>query len=134
MGGACALGVSGGATGLAAGSLVGGLLGVVPAVFTLGLSIPVGAVIGGGTGLAVGSSVGVMGGALSGGAAGYGAYKRKDDIQEMRSRAVSRVSSGFEDQDDQVLRTFGVSGSLAIQSVYSFLLFFEKRIQVIGSP
>ena len=49
----------------------------------------------GGTGLAVGTTVGMTAGAVSGGAAGYGAYARKDDIQEMRTRAISRVSSGW---------------------------------------
>jgi len=93
-GGAAALGATGGATGLAAGSAVGAALGLVPAIFTFGLSIPVGAAIGGGTGLAVGTTVGMTAGAVSGGAAGYGAYARKDDIQEMRTRAISRVSSG----------------------------------------
>ena len=46
-GGAAALGATGGATGLAAGSAVGAALGLVPAIFTFGLSIPVGAAIGG---------------------------------------------------------------------------------------
>lgn len=53
----------------------------------------------GGTGLAVGTTVGMTAGAVSGGAAGYGAYARKDDIQEMRTRAISRVSSGWEKGD-----------------------------------
>jgi len=47
-GGAVALGATGGATGLTAGVVVGAALGVVPAIFTFGLSIPLGAVIGGG--------------------------------------------------------------------------------------
>lgn len=95
-GGAVALGATGGATGLTAGVVVGAALGVVPAIFTFGLSIPLGAVIGGGTGLAVGTTVGATAGAVSGGAASYGAYARKDEINEMRTRAVSRVSSGVD--------------------------------------
>ncbi|CAE7242190.1 unnamed protein product [Symbiodinium sp. KB8] len=50
-GGAATLGAAGGATGLASGVAVGAALGVVPALFTFGLSIPIGAAIGGGTGL-----------------------------------------------------------------------------------
>lgn len=46
-GGAAALGATGGATGLTAGAVVGAALGVVPAIFTFGLSIPLGAAIGG---------------------------------------------------------------------------------------
>ena len=42
----------------------------------------------------MGTTVGATAGAVSGGAAGYGAYAKKDEINEMRTRAVSRVSSG----------------------------------------
>lgn len=65
--GAAALGTAGAAGGALMGGTVGALIGVVPAVFTFGLSIPVGAIIGGSSGLlaggAVSASVGFAGGA-----------------------------------------------------------------------
>ena len=46
------------------------MVGTVPAIFTLGLSIPIGAMVGGavglGAGVTVGSSAGFVGGATSG--------------------------------------------------------------------
>jgi len=42
------------------------------------------------------AALGATAGAVSGGAASYGAYARKDEINEMRTRAVSRVSSGVD--------------------------------------
>eukprot|EP00913_Durusdinium_trenchii_P003019 g2791.t1 len=87
-GGMTTLGSTGAATGLCAGTAVGAAVGVVPALFTFGLSIPVGAVLGGGAGLFMG--------AVSGGAAGYGAYAKRGEIQELRSKTVSRISSGVD--------------------------------------
>ncbi|CAE7570933.1 unnamed protein product [Symbiodinium natans] len=96
VGGAATLGVSGGATGLAAGTLVGGAIGILPALFTFGLSIPVGAAIGGGAGLAVGAAAGATAGAVSGGAAGYGAYAKRSQINEFRQDTVNKVSSSVD--------------------------------------
>jgi len=96
LGGAATLGVSGGATGLAAGTVVGGAIGVLPALFTFGLSIPVGAAIGGGAGLAVGASVGAMAGSVTGGAAGYQAYAKREQIGEFRTNTVNKVTSGVD--------------------------------------
>jgi len=79
-GGAAVGGAGGGAVGLTAGVVVGGAIGVVPALFTFGLSIPIGAAIGGGTGLCIGATTGSSAGAVTGGAAGYGAYTKRDAI------------------------------------------------------
>lgn len=95
-GGATTLGTTGAATGLCAGTVVGAAVGVVPALFTFGLSIPVGAALGGGAGLFMGTAVGATAGALSGGAAGYGAYAKRGEIQELRTKTVSRISSGVD--------------------------------------
>jgi len=95
-GGMTTLGSTGAATGLCAGTAVGAAVGVVPALFTFGLSIPVGAVLGGGAGLFMGTAVGATAGAVSGGAAGYGAYAKRGEIQELRSKTVSRISSGVD--------------------------------------
>ncbi|CAE7650892.1 unnamed protein product, partial [Symbiodinium pilosum] len=73
-----------------AGSLVGGAIGILPALFTFGLSIPVGAAIGGGAGLAVGAAAGATAGAVSGGAAGYGAYAKRGQISEFKQNTVNK--------------------------------------------
>merc|ERR1740121_2363795 len=44
--------IGGGTTGLATGTVIGAVAGIVPALFTFGLSIPIGAVIGGTMGTA----------------------------------------------------------------------------------
>ncbi|CAK9052945.1 Uncharacterized protein SCF082_LOCUS28920, partial [Durusdinium trenchii] len=95
-GGMTTLGTTGAATGLCAGTAVGAALGVVPALFTFGLSIPLGAALGGGAGLFMGTAVGATAGAVSGGAAGYGAYAKRGEIQELRSKTISRISSGVD--------------------------------------
>merc|ERR1719242_1315072 len=49
-GGAVSLGAGGGVVGLAGGGAIGAACGVIPAIFTFGLSIPIGAAIGASTG------------------------------------------------------------------------------------
>jgi hypothetical protein len=65
----------GGAGGLATGSTVGAVCGLIPAVFTFGLSIPVGMAIGGGAGLWAGTvsggAAGLVGGAAYNGIVGF---------------------------------------------------------------
>merc|ERR1711972_1127873 len=56
--GAAVCGTVGAAGGTIVGGTAGALIGVVPALFTFGLSIPIGAVIGGGTGCVVGAASG----------------------------------------------------------------------------
>mmetsp|Transcript_35313 Transcript_35313/g.82458 ORF Transcript_35313/g.82458 Transcript_35313/m.82458 type:complete len:502 (-) Transcript_35313:96-1601(-) len=65
-----ALGTGAGATGLLAGGAAGAALGVVPAIFTFGLSIPVGGILGGGAGLCTGFVTGGIAGIFGGRAAG----------------------------------------------------------------
>eukprot|EP00747_Dinoflagellata_sp_TGD_P145416 gnl/TRDRNA2_/TRDRNA2_176586_c0_seq3.p1 gnl/TRDRNA2_/TRDRNA2_176586_c0~~gnl/TRDRNA2_/TRDRNA2_176586_c0_seq3.p1 ORF type:complete len:574 (+),score=134.02 gnl/TRDRNA2_/TRDRNA2_176586_c0_seq3:170-1891(+) len=76
-GGAVVGGTTGGATGTVAGGAMGAAVGVIPALFTVGLSIPVGAAIGGGIGLFAGTATGGSVGAVCGGAVGYNRYKKK---------------------------------------------------------
>merc|ERR1712039_871331 len=64
--------ISGGATGLATGTVVGAAIGLIPAIFTFGLSIPIGAAIGGSTGLVTGT--------VAGGAVGRTAHKHQEQI------------------------------------------------------
>merc|ERR1719230_2263710 len=81
--GAAAGTLVGGATGGGTGTIIGAAVGVVPALFTFGLSIPVGAAIGGGIGLCAGGSVGAVGG----GAAGYGGYTWRKEINDSKTKA-----------------------------------------------
>mmetsp|Transcript_174156 Transcript_174156/g.423675 ORF Transcript_174156/g.423675 Transcript_174156/m.423675 type:complete len:323 (-) Transcript_174156:289-1257(-) len=90
--GAAALGASAGAAGLTAGGALGAAAGLVPALFTFGLSIPIGAAIGGGAGLVVGTAVGGTVGAVGGGAAGYGAYSKKEEIGECAEYVKARAA------------------------------------------
>jgi len=78
-GGAVTLSAVGGAFGCAAGVVTGSLVGIVPAIFTLGLSIPVGATIGGTAGLVVGATAGGAT-AAGGGVAGYGGHRYRKEI------------------------------------------------------
>jgi len=79
-GGAVTLSTVGGAFGCAAGIVTGSLAGIVPAIFTLGMSIPVGATMGGTVGLVVGASAGGATGAAGGGMVGYGGHKYRNEI------------------------------------------------------
>lgn len=90
--GAMMVGASGGALGLVSGSLVGAACGVPLALFSFGLSIPIGACIGGGTGAAIGTTAGGAAGAAAGGAAGYG-YKNRTKIKTGVESAVAKASS-----------------------------------------
>jgi len=86
-GGAAVLGTSGGAVGLTAGSAIGALVGFVPALFTFGLSIPIGAAIGGGAGLCIGTTLGSAVGFVGGSAVGS-AYSRRTEIAEKVAAAL----------------------------------------------
>merc|ERR1719323_1511062 len=93
-GGATVLGAGGGAAGLAVGGAAGALAGLPLALFTFGLSIPVGAVFGGGAGLAMGAATGASIGAVGGGAAGFGAYSKREDIRKAANLVASTVGDG----------------------------------------
>lgn len=90
-GGAVVLGTGGAAAGFATGGVIGAVVGVVPAIFTLGLSIPVFAAIGSTCGFAVGATVGGATGLVGGGATGYGAYTKREAIGSACSQTMSRV-------------------------------------------
>jgi hypothetical protein len=88
VGGAVALGVAGGATGLTTGAALGVVVGLVPAIFTFGLSIPIGAAIGGGTGMFVGSALGGATGFVGGGVVGL----KKDEIKSGASSMMIKAN------------------------------------------
>merc|ERR1711953_1598047 len=75
--GAVTVGTGSAAGGAIVGGIAGGALGLIPAIFTFGLSIPIGATVG----AAVGGTTGAVGGGttvfVGGGALGYFAYLRR---------------------------------------------------------
>uniref|UniRef100_A0A7S2M4P8 Transmembrane protein n=1 Tax=Zooxanthella nutricula TaxID=1333877 RepID=A0A7S2M4P8_9DINO len=96
VGGAVALGTGGGATGLVSGGLMGAACGVVPALFTFGLSIPIGAAIGGGVGLCTGATLAGTAGLLGGGTVGYHAYGRESvcSLADSPASSAQQTSPG----------------------------------------
>jgi len=82
IGGAVTIGTGGAAVGLVTGGAIGAACGVVPAIFTFGLSIPVGAAIGSGVGMCTGSAFGGTFGLLSGGTASRYLYNRYVETAE----------------------------------------------------
>merc|ERR1719230_331578 len=64
-------------------------LGLVPAVFTFGLSIPLGAA----TGLLVGATLGSTCGGATGGAAGYTGFTYRKEISEGAQTAWAKARS-----------------------------------------
>merc|ERR1712241_673168 len=90
-GGAVSLGAGGGIAGLVSGGAVGAACGIVPAIFTFGLSIPIGAAIGAGTGLVVGTAVGGTAGLVGGGATGYCAYSKREEIRNGAEGALLKA-------------------------------------------
>merc|ERR1712228_314414 len=80
-GGAVTLGAGSGLMGMTAGAGVGAAVGVVPAIFTFGLSIPIGAFMGGAFGLCAGTVVGGSAGLVDGGAVGLYGYEHRNEIK-----------------------------------------------------
>eukprot|EP00928_Gymnodinium_smaydae_P084968 TRINITY_DN68263_c0_g1_i1.p1 TRINITY_DN68263_c0_g1~~TRINITY_DN68263_c0_g1_i1.p1 ORF type:complete len:227 (+),score=29.10 TRINITY_DN68263_c0_g1_i1:80-682(+) len=86
-GGAVTVGAGGGMVGVGVGGVVGAACGVLPAIFTFGLSIPIGAAIGSSVGLGVGTAVGGTTGLVAGGVAG-GAYAQREAIATIAGRGL----------------------------------------------
>jgi len=123
-GGAVALGATGGAVGMASGTLIGATVGLVPAIFTFGLSIPIGAAIGGGAGLCVGTAVGGTTGLVAGGAAGY----KKDDISSGTKKILASAGDGLQYTKD----TAGASRQYVVKQVNSSATYLRARVQRIS--
>merc|ERR1719272_2864994 len=67
--------------------MAGAVVGLPLAIFTFGLSIPIGASLGGGAGLCVGTAVGGTSGLVAGGAAGY----KKDSISSGTKNVLAQA-------------------------------------------
>lgn len=91
--GAAALGTAGATGGALAGGAAGMAIGLVPALFTFGLSIPVGAVIGGGIGLCGGAATGGCAGLAGGASLGYGGYKLRGKPAQALTLARKMIAS-----------------------------------------
>jgi hypothetical protein len=90
--------VAGGVMGGSAGVLAGAAVGLVPALFTFGLSIPVGAAIGGSVGLFTGGSVGAVGG----GAAGFAGYTYRKELKESKEKTCDYVNKQVKGLKDRL--------------------------------
>merc|ERR1719469_333200 len=103
--GGMALGAGGAAAGTVTGGVAGAVAGLPLALFTFGLSIPVGAIVGGGAGLVIGAAAGATTGAVGGGLAGYSVYQKKDELMNAGNSAVLKASNGVEVVKGQVSKT-----------------------------
>merc|ERR1711879_659713 len=110
--GAVAVGAGSGLMGLTAGAGVGAAVGVVPALFTFGLSIPVGAFMGGAFGLCAGTVVGGSSGLVGGGTVGYYGYERRNEIKDAAKGVSDKANSYANTVKDRVLASISlVSGT-----------------------
>jgi len=103
--GAVTMGAAAGGTGLVAGGAIGGALGVVPAIFTFGLSIPIGAAIGAGMGLVMGTSAGSVAGAVGGGVTGRVVYTNKEAIGQALEDVKQKAADTRKQVQDKVQET-----------------------------
>merc|ERR1712031_45799 len=90
-GGAVVGGTAGGTGVMVTGGALGAAAGVPLALFTFGLSIPVGAMIGGTVGMCTGTVAGGSAGGVVGGTVGYKSYENRKEICEATSGAWTKV-------------------------------------------
>jgi len=126
-GGSITFGAIGGAFGLASGVAVGSAVGLAPALFTLGLSIPVGGTIGGIGGLCTGTLIG----SSSGGVAGFTVYRYRIEISngvmtvkmktyELLSNGKSRAVKTYNGASTRAIKAYnGASQAVGVR-VYKF--------------
>lgn len=105
VGGAVTFGTAGGAFGLASGVVVGSAAGVLPALFTFGLSIPVGAVVGGAGGLCGGTLIG----AISGGVGGFTTYKYRLEIKNGLLRVSMKARDSVKNTKEKTIVMLNVT-------------------------
>merc|ERR1712079_320288 len=91
---AASAGVGGAAAGLVTGGAVGAAAGIPFALFTFGLSIPIGGMLGGGFGLVTGGAAGTTVGATAAGALGYGGFMKRAEIRAAISAARTQMRQG----------------------------------------
>jgi len=96
--GAATLGTAGATAGTAIGVVGGAMVGLLPALFTFGLSIPIGAMIGGGTGLCIGATAGTATGFVGGGAAGGAIYSYRNKPLKVMTSTTDKVMTSTTDK------------------------------------
>lgn len=122
VGGAAVAGTGGATVGLLLGGTVGAAVGIVPAVFTLGLSIPLMSAIGGGCGTVIGGITGGTVGLTGGGFAGYGFYTKRSEVlaaiggMQARLGEVCRTTTNVAFYFVAVAREGGFMGLLAARA------------------
>merc|ERR1719265_2003976 len=116
------MGAAGASAGLVAGGTIGAIVGFIPAIFTFGLSIPVGAAVGGGAGSCAGAVGGGTAGALGGSAAGYGLYQNRESISNAAKRVAKKVSDCTKYTKDKVIAPMKKQADRVAQSVSSKVL------------
>merc|ERR1712061_96986 len=79
--------------GMTAGAGIGAAIGVVPAIFTFGLSVPIGAFMGGAIGLVTGTAAGGSAGLVGGGAAGYYGYENREEIKNAARSITDKTNT-----------------------------------------
>lgn len=94
MSGAVVVGTGAGVSGLVAGGCAGAVAGLPFALFTFGMSVPLGAALGGSAGLVTGAAAGATAGAVGGGAVGYGTYAKWDDISAAGKSVAGKACDG----------------------------------------
>merc|ERR1719330_2144423 len=104
-GGAVCVGAPCAGLGLFAGGAIGGAVGILPAIFTFGLSIPIGAVIGAGCGMVFTGATGATVGFAGGSAIGYTGYSRRDQIAAFLRRLGMKVEAQFQKIRTKVVTT-----------------------------
>lgn len=90
--GAVVVGGGAAAVGLVGGGVVGGAIGILPALFTFGLSIPLGALVGAGCGVTVGGAAGGTVGFTGASAIGLGAYTKRAEIRRLADKALQQFA------------------------------------------
>merc|ERR1719296_118913 len=106
VGGGVVIGAGGAATGFVAGGALGAAIGILPALFTFGLSIPLGAALGAGCGVAVGGAVGSTTGFTGAGAIGYGAYTKRAEIRRLIATMRARLTAGTGEAKAMAVETY----------------------------
>lgn len=121
-GGALCVGSAGAVIGAAAGGTVGTAMGAVPALFTFGLSLPIGAVVGGSTGVCVGSAAGGSAGLLGGAVTGFVVAHYRVQIVNGATTVVLTVGNVY----DKLI----IQPSIKVQSTAAFT---KKHAKKAGS-
>jgi len=111
--GAVVVGTGAGVSGLVAGGCAGAVAGLPFALFTFGMSVPLGAALGGSAGLVTGAAAGATAGAVGGGAVGYGTYAKWDGISAAGKTVAGKACDGRDHMKAAASRSMGYARAAA---------------------